>query len=64
MIERLDAHALELLEFRERRLGIDHVPVVRQARIVDLQHEAGVDDRLVFLAHGVGGGEDEFLSVL
>ena len=32
-----------------------------EPRIVDLQQEAGVDDRLVFLAHRVGDGEDVFL---
>ena len=51
----------EFLEFGERRLRIDHVPVVGQARIVDLQHDAGVDDRLVFFVHRIGGGEHEFL---
>src|ERR1700730_2737243 len=40
MIEGLDANAFEFLEFAEWRLGIDHVPVVRQARIVDLENNA------------------------
>ena len=61
MIERLHAHLLEFLEFLERRLRIDHVPVVRQARIVDLQHDAGIDDRLVFVAHRIGRGEQKLL---
>jgi hypothetical protein len=64
MVERLHAHALERLEFRERRLRIDHVPVVGKARVVDLQHKTGIDDRLVFFAHGVGGGEDEVLRIV
>ena len=61
VIERLHAHLLEFLELPKRRLRIDHVPVVRQARIVDLQHDAGIDDRLVLVAHRLGRGEQEFL---
>ena len=33
------------------------MPCVREIRIVDLQHEFGVDDRLVFLPHGVCDSE-------
>jgi hypothetical protein len=42
-------------------LGIDHVPVVWEARIVDLQNEPGIDDRPVFLAHRFGRRGDEIL---
>ena len=61
MIERLHARALEFLELSERRLGIDHVPVVGQAGIVDLQNDSGIGNRFIFVAHRLGGGEDEFL---
>ena len=61
MIERLHARALEFLELSERRLGIDHVPVVGQAGIVDLQNDSGIGNRFIFLAHRLGSGEDEFL---
>jgi hypothetical protein len=39
-------------------------PAVGQIGIVDLQQEAGVDDRAIFLTHRFGNGEDEFLVVL
>ena len=59
VIKRFHAHLLEFLELLERRLGIDHVPVVGKAWIVDLQDDAGIDDGLVFVAHGVGRGEQK-----
>src|SRR5271166_6000630 len=51
VIECLDAHAFVFLELIKWRFRIDHIPVVREARIIDLKHEAGVDDRLVFHMH-------------
>ena len=42
----------------------EHLPAVRQVRVVDLQDEAGVGDRLVLLVHRVGDGEEELLVVL
>src|SRR6516164_1738886 len=60
MIERFHAHLLELLELIERWLGIDHVPVVGETGIVDLQHDAGLNDRFVLFVHSVSRGEQEF----
>ena len=51
VIERLDPHRGEFLVFLDAGLRIGHVPGVRQAGIVELQHEARLDDGLVFLAH-------------
>src|SRR6516225_1541648 len=61
MIECFDPDPLKFLEFFERWFRIDHIPIVRQARIIDLQHDSSLDDRLVFLAHRFGGGKDELL---
>ena len=36
-------------------------PSLGEARIVELQHEPGIEDRLIFLAHRVGTGIEEFL---
>jgi hypothetical protein len=64
MVQRLDLGHGELAVFLGGRLGIDLVEVLGDRRIVDLQHEPGVDDRLVFLPHGVGAGEDELVVAL
>ena len=64
VVQRLDLGHGELAVVLGRRLGIDLVEVLGDRRIVDLQHQAGVDDRLVFLAHGVGAGEDELVVAL
>ena len=40
------------------------VPAVLQVRIVDLQQEAGIDDGLVFLMHGISDGQQERLVAL
>ena len=53
VVQRLDAQRDELAAVLDR--GVERAVVVRRhARIVDLQQEAGVDDRHVFLAHRVG----------
>ena len=59
LIERLDANHRELVVLLDRRLRHDGVPVVGDRRIVDLQDDAGIDDRLVFLVQRVGAGEHE-----
>ena len=61
VIDRVDAQLGELAIGLDGRLGLDHVPPVGQAGIVDLQHESGRDHRAVFLAHGLGQREQEFL---
>ena len=61
VVQRLDAHFGEFLVFRDRRLRVRHVPIVRQAGIVELQHKAGIEDRLVFLLERVGEGVEIFL---
>jgi hypothetical protein len=43
----------------ERR--VDHVPVLDDGRIVELQHQPAVDDGLVLLAHRRGARVDELL---
>ncbi len=61
VVERLDPHHDELLVVGEVRLGGDHVPAGRGRRVVELEDEARVDDRLVFLAHHLGAGVEELL---
>ena len=38
VIERINTHPAKFLELLKRRLGIDHVPVVGQAGIVNLEY--------------------------
>jgi len=55
----------ELLIVGHRGLGVDHVPVLGDRRIIELQDEPGVDDGLVLLAHGIGAGEQKlFLGLV
>ena len=61
VVERLDPDHRELLVLLDRRLGIDHVPVRGDGRIVELQDQPGIEDRLVLLAHRLGAGEQELL---
>ena len=64
VVERLDADHREFPVILDRRFGVDHVPVLGDRRIVELQDKPGVDDRLVLLAHGVGAGVQNSSSVL
>src|SRR5262245_6481609 len=41
--------------------GIDHVPILGDGRIIELQNEARIDNGLVFLAHGIGTGKEKLL---
>jgi hypothetical protein len=59
----LDADFRPFAAVGDARLGMDDV-IGDEPRIVDLQQKTGVDDRPVFLAHGVGDGEDVFLRRL
>ena len=61
VVERLDPQHGELLVVGDAGLGVDHVPVLGDRRVVDLQDQPGIEDRLVFLAHRVGAGEEELL---
>ena len=58
VVERLDPDHREFLVVLDRGLGIDRVPVLGDRRIVELQHEPGIEDRLVLLAHRFGAGVD------
>ena len=57
----LDPELDELQVVRQARLRVDLVPALGQGRVVELDGQAGVDDGLVFLAHRVGAGVEEFL---
>ena len=59
VIERFDPHHGEFFVILDRRLGIDHVPILGDRRIVELQDQSGIDDGLVFLAHGLADGVHE-----
>src|SRR5208282_4925265 len=61
LIERFDPHGRELLVLVDARLGIGHVPGVRQARVVELQYEARLDDGLVLFAHCLAESMEELL---
>ena len=54
VVERFDPHHREFLVILDRRLGIDHVPVLGDRGIVELQDQPGIDDGLVFFAHRLG----------
>ena len=60
MVQRIDPHRRIFAILRERDVG-QAVPAVRQIGVVDLQQKAGLDDRAIFLVHGVGDRENEFL---
>ena len=65
VVQRLDPDHGELAISLHGRRRIDLVPVLGDRRIVELQHQPGIDDRLVFLAHRVGAGVDElFLGLV
>lgn len=59
VIQRLDPGHGELLVIVDRRFGVDLVPILGDTRVVELEDESGVDDRLVLLAHRVGAGVHE-----
>ena len=59
VIERLDPDHRKLLVVLHRRLGIDHVPSRGGGRVVELQDQPGIQDRLIFLAQGLGAGVQE-----
>src|SRR5262249_50104016 len=53
VINCFDAQLGELAVLFDGRLGLDHVPPVGKARIVDLQHESCRNHRAVFFAHAL-----------
>ena len=53
-----------LAEFLEVEIGILDVPAHAEIGAVELQHEAGLGDGLVFVAHRVGDGVDVGLEIL
>src|SRR5437588_295178 len=59
-VERLHAHGRPPSALVHRRVAAEDV-VGDQARVVDLQQEAGGHDRRVLLAHGLGNGEEVVL---
>ena len=60
VVEHVDAGARPFAAFGDAGVGL-HQVIGDEARIVDLQKEARVDDRLVFLAHRLGDGDDILL---
>src|SRR5690606_31529177 len=54
MVDSVDADLGEVAVVLDRRLGNDLVPVLGDGRIVDLDDEPGVGDRLVLLAQRIG----------
>ncbi len=60
MVEGVDAHIGPAAAVFDRQTGV-HDVVGEQAGVIDLQEEAGVDDGVVLLAHGVGDGVDVLL---
>ena len=60
VVQQLDAGGRPFAAMREVDLRV-HRPMARQMRVVDLQDQAGVDDRLVFLVQRVGERDPEFL---
>src|SRR5215470_14047550 len=65
VIDCFGAQLGELAVLFHGRLGLDHVPPVGKARIVDLQHETRRNHRAVFFAHGLSQGEQKlFIGVV
>ncbi len=60
VVQRVDAHLGVLVVVGSAHLR-EHLPAVAQVRVVDLEDEAGIDDRLVLLRHGVSDGVHELL---
>ena len=63
VIERIDPQRRVTLVVRQRRLRIKHVPGIRQAGIVELQHKAGVDDGPILNAQRLGDAFEECFGV-
>jgi len=61
VIDGIDAPPGELAVGLDRRFGLQHVPPVRQAWVVDLQDEAGGHHRPVLLTQRVRQSEQEFV---
>ena len=61
VVQRVDPHNREFLVRFEAGLWCDHVPAGCGRRIIKLQDQPGLDDRLVLLAHDVGAGIEELL---
>ena len=57
MVERLDSRCGELSVLRGIGRRILHIVASHELRIVDLQHESGADNGLVFSLHRVGNRE-------
>src|SRR5438105_3766134 len=60
MVQHLDAAHGPLAAILDTRLGM-HDVIGGEQRIVDLQHQTGVDDRAVFLAQRLGQRVEVFL---
>ena len=56
VVERLDVQRARLRNSSRLEVGILDVPAHREIGAIDLQHEAGVGDRLVFVPHRLGDG--------
>ena len=64
VVQRLDVQRDALAEFLEVEVGVLDVPAHAEIGAVELQHEAGFGDGLVFVAHRVGDGVDVGLEIL
>ena len=64
VVERVDAQCRPFPVLREIVGGKRDIVHVGQERIVDLHHQPGVDDRLVFFAQRLGELEQELFVVL
>ncbi len=60
VVERVHADLGEGQVVLHSGLGVDLVPGFRDGGVVDLDGQAGIDNGLVLLAHGVRAGVDEF----
>ena len=63
VVESFDAAGGPFAACGDVGLGVHHV-IGGEERVVDLEDEAGIDDRLVFLAQRVGEGDEVILLVL
>jgi len=62
MIERLDAQSRVFAILSDRHVRV-HLPAVGEVGVIDLQQKPGIDDKLVFVRHGVGDRISKFLRI-
>src|SRR5262249_5281197 len=61
VVQCLDAYCGKLAVFLDTRSRHDHIVGVRNSRIIDLENEAGITNRPVFVFNSLGKSENVFV---